>query len=902
LSCVAEARVGEVADARQELTWVTMKLTAARAFRRSLGSGQRAQKPITSSRETVRRTWLYNALLLTIAAGFYLTTVSSLRLSAPVVQLPWILLASLFCAAEAWRVYVHVRRNAISFSLSELPLVLGLYFASPGILVSARVAGGVVALLLIRRYSPIKVVFNLAVQAVEAEVALWLLSLLEPTRDLGDLRSWAIVVGITATIAVLGFSLTALVIWLAEGSLSRAQLGRGYVFSVGAGLVNACLAIEAAAAMSRNLAELWLLSMPLLGVAGAYFLYTSEYQKRQRIQHLYECSDLLQRTGAADVAVPELLTQISQVFRAEMAEVVMLPVATGSSRATTTTLRHGQVHKRDEEVDRAFLEGLMMAVGSETRARGINWDSASTTVREWLQRQDLKDAMLTSLWGDGALLGVLTVGNRMSDVGTFGHDDLTLFETFGAQTSVAAQNMRLDNTLTYQAFHDPLTHLANRVLFTDRLEHALSRRDETRGLLAVLFVDLDDFKMVNDTFGHAPGDDLLRNVAERLRSVLRPADTAARFGGDEFAILLEDSLSRDDVTAVAERIVAALRPHFVVERQEVAVHASIGVAIATDAVDAEELLRRADAAMYWAKVQGKGGYEVYDAGMLEGSGRRLQVRTELERALADGDLRVHYQPIVDMRSGDLHGVEALVRWEHPERGWILPSEFIGIAEESGLIGELGDFVLREACAQVRRWENLTTLHPDFQLHVNVSPRQLRSDRLMEKVRQVLTEIKLNPSRLVIEMTETFVGEHGEVARERMRELKTLGVGLAIDDFGTGYSSLAILHDMPFDILKVDRAFIDEVDDDARRRAFTAAIFGLGTTLGLRMVAEGVEREAQRTALISLGCSLAQGFLFSPAVPHEQITEMLLARPAAAVLPLRLVRLDGPTPRDASLPA
>jgi diguanylate cyclase (GGDEF)-like protein len=513
--------------------------------------------------------------------------------------------------------------------------------------------------------------------------------------------------------------------------------------------------------------------------------------------------------------------------------------------------------------------------------------------------------MLTSLWGDGALLGVLTVGNRMSDVGSFGRDDLTLFETFGAQTSVAVQNMRLDNTLTYQAFHDPLTHLANRVLFTDRLEHALSRRGEKRGLLAVLFVDLDDFKMVNDTFGHAAGDDLLRNVAERLRTVLRPADTAARFGGDEFAILLEDAMGREDVTVVAERIVACLKPHFVVERQEVAVHASIGVAIATAAaVDAEELLRRADAAMYWAKVQGKGGYEVHDAGMLEGSGRRLQVRTELERALADGDLRVHYQPIVQMRTGELRGVEALVRWEHPQRGWIMPSEFIGIAEESGLIAEVGDFVLREACSQVRRWETMTPLHADFQLHVNVSPRQLRSARLMDEIRRVLSDTELEPRRLVIEMTESFVGEHGDVARERMRELKTLGVGLAIDDFGTGYSSLAILQDMPFDILKVDRAFIDEVDDDARRRDFTAAIFGLGSTLGLRMIAEGVEREKQRVALMALGCSLAQGFLFSPAVPHDEITTMLL-RPAVpgAVVPLRVLsRGDPPPSGHASLPA
>ena len=306
--------------------------------------------------------------------------------------------------------------------------------------------------------------------------------------------------------------------------------------------------------------------------------------------------------------------------------------------------------------------------------------------------------------------------------------------------------------------------------------------------------------------------------------------------------------------------------------------------------------------MYWAKVQGKGGYEIYDAGMIEGSGRRLQVRTELERALADGDLRVHYQPIVEMSTGELHGVEALVRWEHPERGWILPADFIGIAEESGLIAELGDFVLREACMQVRQWENLVTLLPGFQVHVNVSPRQLRSDHLIDEVRTVLAEIQLNPSRLVIEMTETFIGEHAQVARERMRELKTLGVGLAIDDFGTGYSSLAILHDMPFDILKVDRAFINEVDDDARRRAFTAAIFGLGTTLGLSIVAEGVEREQQRVALLALGCSLAQGFLFSPAVPHAQITAALQARTRPGVLPLRVLRLDGEQPlvKDASL--
>jgi diguanylate cyclase (GGDEF)-like protein len=881
-----------------------MRARLSAALRRCVAA-RSAQRRSAASLVAVRRMWTLTALLGCCAALCFLTVVSRLALAPPAVAIPWVVFAALFCIAEARRVHIHFRRNAHSFSLSEIPLVLGLYFASPQTLVSSRLAGAAVALWLIRRQPPVRVVFNLTLYAVEAELAMWLISVFEPLRSVTSPHSWAVMLAIVAVIAVLGFSLSATVISIAEGRLGRAQLVRGYLFSVGAGLVNACLAIQAAAAISRNLAELWLLGTPLLGVAVAFILYTSEHQKRQRIQHLYECSDLLQRTAVADAAVPELLAQISQVFSGELAEVVLLPVATGTGRASTTTLRHGLVRRHDAEVDRAFLEGLMMAVGSETRARAITWADSTGNVRDWLTRHGLKDAMLTSLWGDGALLGVLTVGNRLNDVGTFSADDLTLFETFGAHTSVAVQTMRLDNTLTYQAFHDPLTNLANRLLFTDRLEHALSRRHEKRGMIAVLFVDLDDFKMVNDTFGHAAGDDLLRSVAERLRSVLRSADTAARFGGDEFAVLLEDAPSADDITAVAERVVTALRPHFVVERQEVAVHASIGVALATaSTVGAEELLRRADAAMYWAKVQGKGGYEIYDAGMIEGSGRRLQVRTELERALTDGDLRVHYQPIVDLRSAEVRGVEALVRWEHPERGWILPGEFIGIAEETGLIADLGAFVLREACAQLQTWESTLPLQDDFQLHVNVSQRQLRTDDAIDAVRAILAETAVAPRRLVVEMTESFVGEHGDVARERMRELKALGVSLAIDDFGTGYSSLALLQDMPFDILKVDRAFIDDLDGDRRRRAFTAAIFGLGDTLGLTMIAEGVEREKQRSTLLALGCTLAQGFLFSSAVPGQQIADMLRGQGSiGGVVPLRVLSAgDRPAARAKSLPA
>ncbi len=328
----------------------------------------------------------------------------------------------------------------------------------------------------------------------------------------------------------------------------------------------------------------------------------------------------------------------------------------------------------------------------------------------------------------------------------------------------------------------------------------------------------------------------------------------------------------------------------------------MGIALSTAEYEQpEEVIRDADIALYRAKALGRARYIVFDHDMHVRAVELLQTEMDLRRAIDRQEFVVYYQPIVSLKTHRITGFEALVRWQHPERGWIQPADFIGIAEESGLIADLGDFVLREACLQVRRWDSRMSLHPDFQLHVNVSPRQLRSDHLIDEVRRVLADTKLTPRRLVIEMTESFVGEHGVVARERMRQLKSVGIGLAIDDFGTGYSSLAILQDMPFDILKVDRAFIDDVDDDPRSRAFTAAIFALGKTLGLRMVAEGVEREKQRVALMALGCSLAQGFLFSPAVDDSAISAMLSDHGSAAIVPLRVMSRVTPG-SETSLPA
>jgi diguanylate cyclase (GGDEF)-like protein len=485
--------------------------------------------------------------------------------------------------------------------------------------------------------------------------------------------------------------------------------------------------------------------------------------------------------------------------------------------------------------------------------------------------------MATLLQGEGMLLGTLVVANRLSDVGTFDTDDLHLFDAFAAQTSVAVQNTRLGHRLRQQAFHDTLTDLANRALFMDRLEHALTRRERHDESLAVMFLDLDDFKEINDSLGHAAGDELLARVADRLKLVLRASDTAARFGGDEFAILVEETADPEDTIRVAERVVSVFKPRFVVAGREVTISASVGVAVtASRDISAEELVGQADVAMYRAKVKGKDTYEIFEPGMQDVVARRLEVRTDLERAIDRNELVVMYQPIVDITTSTPVGVEALVRWKHPRWGMVAPLEFIGIAEETGMIRELGLYVLEEACRQWKEWQVELIDEPAFTVSVNVSPRQLRDPSFVSEVWRILTRVGLPPSHLTLEITESFMVDDPESARARLRELKALGVRISMDDFGTGYSSLASLQDLPLDVLKIDKLFVDHVAEDPRRTAFAQAIIRMGKTLGLGLIAEGVENADQAERLQSLGCRFAQGFYFSRAVPADEIQRMLHA--------------------------
>ncbi|HEX4905078.1 MAG TPA: EAL domain-containing protein [Acidimicrobiales bacterium] len=433
------------------------------------------------------------------------------------------------------------------------------------------------------------------------------------------------------------------------------------------------------------------------------------------------------------------------------------------------------------------------------------------------------------------------------------------------------EHKQLQDDLAHQAFHDPLTGLANQALFRALVEHAIARFGRTQVPVAVLFIDLDDFKTVNDSLGHTVGDELLVAVSERLGHCVRPADTTARLGGDEFAVLIEEASSAEEASAIAERILEALRRPLQVSGKELYASASIGIAFGHAGLHGDQLLRNADLAMYTAKRKGRRRFEVYEPDMHAAAIARLELEADLRGAVARGELVVHYQPIVDLTSGTTRGVEALVRWLHPTRGLILPDVFIAVAEETDLINEIGGFVLEVACAQVREWQH-SPGREELIVTVNLSPRQLLDETITERVASVLARSGLSPSALVLEITEGAMVHDADLAVSRLDALKALGVHLAIDDFGTGYSSLSYLHRLPIDIVKIDRSFVEQLDrDDA---SLASAIVSMAQALQLTTIAEGVETPHQLSVLRDLGCELAQGFHLAMPADADTVSALL----------------------------
>jgi diguanylate cyclase (GGDEF)-like protein/PAS domain S-box-containing protein len=437
------------------------------------------------------------------------------------------------------------------------------------------------------------------------------------------------------------------------------------------------------------------------------------------------------------------------------------------------------------------------------------------------------------------------------------------------------ERRKFEAEMTRRAFHDVLTSLPNRALFLDRLTHRLTARAKTSDGFAVLFIDLDNFKVVNDSLGHAAGDELILTIATRLVAVVRPCDTVARLGGDEFTILLDEARNSDYAMKTAKRVLTALAEPVILASRAVHVGASIGIAMSAESgFDGATMLRDADTAMYRAKARGKNGYSLFDPTMGVDAINRLEIESDLRDAMAAGQLFLEYQPIVEVASGRVVEVEGLVRWNHPRRGLVLPLDFIPVAEETGLIAELGDWALREACAQLGRWRSGPRACRGLRMNVNVSARQLRDPRFVKRVREILRDAEIDPALLGLEITETTMLQDLTKIREAFEELRSIGVRVVIDDFGAGYSSMAYLDNLPIDMLKIDRSFVAALGQANSNRGVVQAMITLGRDLGLEVTTEGIETVEQLQALREMGCPKGQGFLFSKAVSTAGIASLV----------------------------
>jgi diguanylate cyclase (GGDEF)-like protein len=632
-------------------------------------------------------------------------------------------------------------------------------------------------------------------------------------------------------------------------------------------VTNSSLGLVAALIVSTHLWALPLLIVPLLTVFLAYRAYVVERQRGERLEFLYEANRTLSRSPEIVEALEGLLARSLDAFRAERAEIILW---TPDKPPLRTTLGPGTHKEVMHPVDPALAVDLQALVSNDTPVVTLPDAARGVTVAAYLEDRGVSQAMLAMLPGEDRVIGTLMLSNRQGVVRDFSAEDVKLFETLANNASVALQYDRLEQAiarlkdlqqqLSHQAFHDSLTDLPNRALFIASVREALEQAPQE---LAVLFIDVDDFKTVNDTLGHAVGDELLIAVADRLRACIRPSDEIARLGGDEFAVRLHDAVDAEAAAeSVAMRIMEAFQLPIAAGGELLSIKLSVGIASgAQGATDHDELIRHADMAMYQAKMAGKGCFERFDPEAQAAMLHRRNLKEELRRAIDNGQLTVHYQPIVALATGHAAAAEALVRWEHPTRGRIMPSEFIPLAEETGMIVAIGRFVLSEACHQAARWQDDDAGGAMRAVHVNLSALELRQPDLIETVSAAIADAGIDASDLVLEITESQLLEDADQSVATLHALRALGVRLALDDFGTGYSSLSYLHSLPLDILKIAKPFVDRVAE-ASQDSFVRMMIDLAKSLELEVIAEGIETAEQVEALRVLQSSFGQGFFLA----------------------------------------
>jgi diguanylate cyclase (GGDEF)-like protein len=852
-----------------------------------------------------QRIMLLSVTLAAVAVALFAIVVRSLPAAPTALNLPWVLWAGAFAVSEWLEVHVQWNRESHTFSASDLVLAAGLILAAPAHVVTAQVVGVGITMVVHRRQRGVRLAFNLSEYSLGGCLAVITTSGL--TGLLGQGWGWvAALVGVavcttTAALAIFG------VMTLSEGRVQLRGLGEMLGFSLPFTMGSAAVGVVLARTAVHDPAALALLALPAILIVAAYRAYMKARDQQENMRLLHDVTSLL-HSGDTDEALGDFLTSIRSAFRANLAELVLLG-GSGGDTATVSRSQESEAPLVMARVDdpEAYARLLRVATPSGTlRTRIGSNRGRGTQLDAYVAERGFKDAMVAVLRTEDQVHGLLLVAGRFGDVTTFSGTDVALLETFARHVATSLERGRLEETLRqvtdlkeqlrHQALHDALTGLPNRTLFLDRTRQAVDMAGRSHVWPAVLYIDLDGFKPVNDTYGHDAGDQLLRTVANRIRGCLRPADTAARLGGDEFAILLNGPIDQQGVARVMARIRSQLDvPVDLGDGRIATVGMSVGVALGEEGVeDADALLRLADIAMYAAKRGGGNDFLFYDPTMGDPKLGRKDAEAELAAAIRAGEMRVVYQPLMEMRSGRPIGAEALVRWQHPD-GLRTPDQFIGLAEDTGLITELGAFVLRDACHQAARWMSTVSDDTELLVTVNLSARQLADPQIVQEVSAALADAGLEPRRLVLEITETVLMHDRDAAASTLWQLKALGVRIAIDDFGTGYSSLAYLRRFPIDMLKVAREFVDGLGRDANDDAITRAIVDLAGTLGLLTIAEGIETTQQQEHVAALGCDLAQGYLYSRPVDAEVVMDLV-----TSTVWSDLPAVEDPTPRRLSI--
>jgi diguanylate cyclase (GGDEF)-like protein len=796
------------------------------------------------------------ALLAVVGAVLWATVQAYPPQGPQDLRIPWWLLALMFAATEIWVFHIQVGREAQSISVSEIPFMLAFFYAVPEDLLVARVVGPALVMLLHRRQTLLKSGLNIAMIFADTTFALLVFRVVGGGSTADGWREWAGAILACATAMAVDLVVLSVIIRWYDGKPPLSGV-RSLVSSVGLAASSAVIGLMPVLTLRLGPEA----AVPLLAsgamLMGGYRAYASLADRHSSLERLFRFSRELSIAPETDDVLPSVLNQARELLRGETAEVLRF------GEADVTVWRYD-----GQEITTL---GPQAAEAASAAARALISGSDAVLVRDedpagsrYLTLRSADEAVLAPLRYDGQTVGAIAVHDRLGEVRGFSTSDVHLLQTIASHASVALHNEMLIGRLRHDALHDTLTGLPNRAQLTARATGALADARSGRGEVALMIIDLNGFKTVNDTLGHHVGDDLLRQVADRFTAVCPPSVTVARLGGDEFSVLVPDT-SAEHALHVAQVLLDGLTEPFTVGEERLHLSGSAGIALAPDhGRTVSDLLKRADIAMYAAKNGGedcvlyRADIDVHDASLLSLMG-------ELREAITAGEIDIEVEPVVDLATGRVVSTEALVRWHHPVRGTLRPGLFLPLAERNGLIVPLTTLVLDRAVAACARWRDAGL---DVGISVNLSARSLLDTMLPETVADALTRWNLPSDRLVLEITESIVLSDADRALGLLADLRRLGVRLSLDDFGTGYSSLTHLSELPIQQLKIDRSFVSQVHDSPRDRAIVRAVADLARHLDLEVVAEGIEKPETVELLAEIGCTFGQGHHFAESMDPE----------------------------------